>query len=257
MMNDTSTNAPSTESNFERLRQQPSETGQPPPTSAAGNIELLVLLLGIGGFTLFVGLSGVLLLLAARQPVMFAAPSEARTMLVSATVEPPLPAPWTPAPTAIPTGISSPVFSGRLAVHLYQPRPDGEPLRLPTFAFPYPAISRRTEVLDLARIMEGESRSDLEAAYMVGWVAKNRLRHGGYGESYRAVSSGFFGYRPDVQPSETFIRIAERVIRAGRDPTRGCLFALSRTDITNLGIPPQRADVAYGEWFFFLSWPLR
>jgi hypothetical protein len=104
--------------------------------------------------------------------------------------------------------------------------------------------------------MQGESPGDKEAAYRVGWVAKNRLLHQGYGDTYFIVSSGFFGYRPDLQPNEEFLKLAQRVIKSNEDPTGGCLYALSRTDITKLGVPPGRADVAYGEWFFFRTWPL-
>jgi hypothetical protein len=114
----------------------------------------------------------------------------------------------------------------------------------------------RLTALDLARIMQGESPGDLEAAYRVGWVAKNRLLHVGYGDTYGVVSHGFFGYRADLQPSKEFLAMARRVIKSREDPTSGCLYALSRTDITKLGIPPGRADVTYGEWFFFRTWPL-
>ncbi len=104
--------------------------------------------------------------------------------------------------------------------------------------------------------MQGESTGDKEAAYYVGWVAKNRLLHEGYGDTYAMVSSGFFGYKASLNPNEDFLEIAIRITRAREDPTDGCLYALSRTDITNLGIPPGRADVTKGEWFFFKTWPL-
>ena len=170
---------------------------------------------------------------------------------------PTLPPTWTPSvtPMVIPTLVGTPVFTGRLAVHLHRPSPRRARMRLalPSFNFIVPTSQ---EMLDLARILQGESPGDKEAAYRVGWVAKNRHRHGGYGDSYYEVSSGFFGYRANMQPSEEFLQIAQRIIRAQKDPTDGCLYALSRTDITNLGVPPSRADVAYGEWFFFRTWPL-
>jgi hypothetical protein len=104
--------------------------------------------------------------------------------------------------------------------------------------------------------MQGESPGDPEAAYYVGWVAKNRLLHKSYGDTYAVVSYGFFGYRADMEPSKEFLNIARQVIKAKADPTGGCLYALSRTDITNLGVPPSRADVTKGEWFFFKIWPV-
>jgi hypothetical protein len=105
--------------------------------------------------------------------------------------------------------------------------------------------------------MQGESAGDLEAAYRVGWVAKNRLLHPSYGDTYADVAaSGFWGYNPNINPRQEFLDLARRVIKARDDPTGGCLYALSRTDITNLGVPASRADVAYGEWFFFRVWPL-
>jgi hypothetical protein len=133
---------------------------------------------------------------------------------------------------------------------MYTPRPTSLP------GLPLPLQIPKLTVLDLARIIQGESPGDKEAAYRVGWVAKNRLLHPGYGDTYAVVSYGFFGYRADLDPSKEFLDIARRIIKARDDPTGGCLYALSRTDITNLGIPPSRADVAYGEWFFFKTWPL-
>ena len=157
----------------------------------------------------------------------------------------------------------TPVFTGRLAAHLHQPRPPtpasqfGWPAML-KLSFPNPTwattANHTNDVIDLARIIQGESAGDKEAAYRVGWVAKNRLKTNGYGRNYYEVSSGFFGYRANSQPSKEFIEIAKRIIRAPKDPTHGSLYALSRTDITYLGVPASRADVAYGEWFFFKTW---
>jgi hypothetical protein len=144
------------------------------------------------------------------------------------------------------------VVSGEMPTRIYTPRPTSLPgLLLPVLVRP-----ATIEVVDLARIMQGESPGDREAAYRVGWVAKNRLLHPSYGQSYFTVSSGFFGYLGGAQPNQEFMDIARRVMRAREDPTGGSLYALSRTDITKLGVPPGRADVAYGEWFFFRTWPL-
>ena len=118
-------------------------------------------------------------------------------------------------------------------------------------------FSPKVSIIDLARIMQGESTGDKEAAYMVGWVARNRLEHPSYGDTYYEVSSGFFGYLDGVQPNEDFIDVARQVMRSREDPTGGSLYALSRTDITKLGVPPARADVALNEWFFFRTWPLQ
>lgn len=221
-------------------------------------IEDTILLVGLFCFTIFLGVIGFLLLpLLIRSSVTSIAslpvpvnPTPTSEFMLGPT--------WTPSPTpeAMPTLVGTSVFTGRLAVHLYRPRDPQSPFRIPTPASFWFPVSAKTEVLDLARIMQGESTGDIEAAYRVGWVAKNRRLHGGYGNSYYEVSSGFFGYRRDIRPSDAFLQKAEQVIRSRRDPTGGCLYALSRTDITNLGVPPQRADVAYGEWFFFKTWPL-
>ena len=163
-----------------------------------------------------------------------------------------LPPTWTPGPTDefIPTPVPGQVNDGSVPTRIYTPRATSLPgVVLPDFPMPI-------EVIDLARILEGESRGDLEAAYYVGWVAKNRRTHEAYGKTFRVVSSGFFGYKVDRQPTLDFIKLAQRVIRAKEDPTSGCLYALSRTDITNLGVPPSRADVTKGEWFFFRTWPV-
>lgn len=166
-----------------------------------------------------------------------------------------LPPTWTPGPTevAIPTGYATNVYDGAIPTRVYTPRATS----LPGIPIVFnPQRLNNIDVIDLARIMQGESPGDQEAAYYVGWVAKNRLLNPYYGDTFAHVSSGFFGYRADIQPSEDFLEIARRVIRSNQDPTSGCLYALSRTDITNLGVPASRADVHIGEWFFFRTWPL-
>jgi hypothetical protein len=164
-----------------------------------------------------------------------------------------LPPTWTPTPggPALPTPIATPVTDGSLPTRVYTPRATSLP-GVPAL----PTIPPRLSVLDLARIMQGESPGDPEAAYYVGWVAKNRLIHESYGDTYAVVSYGFFGYRADMEPNKEFLKIARQVIKAKADPTGGCLYALSRTDITKLGVPPSRADVTKGEWFFFKTWPV-
>ena len=168
-----------------------------------------------------------------------------------------LPPTWTPGPTPefIPTSAATRVYGGLTPTRVYTPRATSLPGVPP---LPLPAIVRPGDinVVDLARIMQGESPGDKEAAYYVGWVAKNRLLHAGYGDSYALVSGGFFGYRADLQPNEEFLKIALQVIRAREDPTKGSLYAFSRTDITKLDIPSHQADVTKGEWFFLKTWPL-
>lgn len=166
-----------------------------------------------------------------------------------------LPPTWTPTPGGpiVPTPLATPVSDGSMPTRVYTPRPTSLPGLPP---LPTPIFQPRISVVDLARIMQGESPGDPEAAYYVGWVAKNRLLHKGYGDTYAVVSHGFFGYRADMDPSREFLKIAQQVIRSREDPTGGCLYALSRTDITKLGVPPSRADVTKGEWFFFKTWPV-
>ncbi|MBN1221291.1 MAG: hypothetical protein JXM69_20370 [Anaerolineae bacterium] len=200
---------------------------------------------------IFLWLIGFLLLAIAsgRSAPMALPPLVAQIAATQGFVLPPT---WTPTPiqTVLPTPLPTEVWDGRMPTRIYTPRPTSLPGPF------FPALTSPTAVLDLARIMQGESPGDLQAAYMVGWVAKNRLTHTSYGDTYAVVSYGFFGYRADIQPRREFLELAQRVIQSRNDPTDGCLYALSRTDITKLGIPPSRADVAYGEWFFFRTWPL-
>lgn len=235
----------------------PMETKLSPQVATKFSIEAMVLLIGCGGFALFLFLITLFFLNLPRQALPQRVSND-NAEQSSAFVLPPT---WTPRPTpeVIPTLPPTMVFTGRLAMHLYQPRPGKDPLMMPELPMLLqlsPKALAEREVLDLARILQGESPGDKEAAYRVGWVAKNRHNHSGYGQTYYEVSRGFFGYRADMQPSPVFIDIAKRIIRSYKDPTDGCLYALSRTDITNLGVPPHRADVAYGEWFFFKRWPL-
>ena len=213
-----------------------------------------MLLLGISGMLLFVwvlALFFVPLLRERANRVAVSGPAPAATP----TPEFVLPPTWTPGPTevVIPTSIGTQVYSGLAPTRIYTPRPTSLP-GVPKIEI---KLRNKEAELELARIMQGESAGDWEAAYMVGWVAKNRLLHAGYGESYSEVArGGFFGYLEGIQPREEFLKIARQILRAKEDPTGGSLYALSRTDITNLGIPPGRADVAFGEWFFFRTWPL-
>lgn len=210
-----------------------------------------MLLLGVLGFLGFLWIMVFLFLpLLSARPIPINLPSI--VVEIAATRGFILPPTWTPGPTQefMPTRIPTQVYDGTAPTRIYTPRPTSLP------GIPLPIVPPRLSVIDLARIMQGESPGDREAAYMVGWVAKNRLLHSGYGDTYAVVSHGFFGYRADMQPNEAFMKLAIRVIRSREDPTAGCLYALSRTDITKLGIPPQRADVTKGEWFFFRTWPL-
>ncbi len=214
--------------------------------------ERILLFVGLLGFSVFLAIIAFFFVPILRdrpQPAalnpVFLAPTPSPTFA--------LPPTWTPSPTpeVIPTGIGTQVVVG-VPTRIYTPRPTS------LSGLPISLFIRTSDdaVIDLARIMQGESTGDYEAAYMVGWVAKNRLLHPNFGDTYYEVSSGFFGYLDGVQPNEAFMDIARRVIRDHDDPTNGALFALSRTDITNLGVPPGRADVAFHEWFFFYTWPL-
>lgn len=216
--------------------------------------EKLLLIFATASFLIFLWL--VLFLLWSMRPQTLARLA-AFSGITAGTPSPGfvLPPTWTPTPARQinPTPTGTIAAAGIIPTRIYTPRPTSLP------GIPMPAIPGRVSsqaVLDLARIMQGESPGDLEAAYRVGWVAKNRLLHQGYGDTFAVVSHGFFGYRADLQPSPVFLDLARRVIKSNTDPTGGCLYALSRTDITKLGIHPGRADVTYGEWFFFKTWPL-
>ncbi|MBI1878683.1 MAG: hypothetical protein HYR94_10745 [Chloroflexi bacterium] len=213
--------------------------------------EQVILFAGIFGFIVFIWMMAFLFfpLLGNKPITVVLSPMIVEMAATRGFVLPPT---WTPSPTReiIPTSTATQIVDGSLPTRIYTPRPTSLP------GLPAPIQIPKLTVIDLARIMQGESPGDKEAAYRVGWVAKNRLLHPGYGDTYAVVSNGFFGYRADLNPSKEFLEIARRIIKSREDPTGGCLYALSRTDITNLGIPPSRADVAYGEWFFFKTWPL-
>ena len=215
------------------------------------NAEHWILLIGVFGFIIFIWMMAFFFLpmLGGRPAPVALSPFIIEMAATRGFILPPT---WTPGPTreVVPTATSTPIFDGVAPTRIYTPRPTSLP------GLPIPFGIPKLTVMDLARIMQGESPGDKEAAYMVGWVAKNRLLHPGYGDTYAVVSHGFFGYRADLNPNKEFLEIARRIIKAREDPTGGCLYALSRTDITNLGIPPSRADMASGEWFFFKTWPL-
>ena len=210
--------------------------------------EQWVLLFSIFAFLLFLWITVFLFL-----PLLSGRPIALPQVLVEAAATHGfvLPATWTPGPTVavVATGVPTTVYDGTIPTRMYTPYPTSLP------GLPMPIVEPRISVIDLARILQGESPGDKEAAYYVGWVAKNRLKHPGYGSTYAVVSHGFFGYKASIMPKKEFLDLAAKVIRDKHDPTGGCLYALSRTDITKLGVPPSRADVHVGEWFFFRTWP--
>ncbi len=216
-----------------------------------------MLLAGLICFVIFLGIMTFLFipLLSGRSGPVALPPAIVKIAATQGFVLPPT---WTPGPTQEfrPSPVPSQIYDGTMPTRMYTPVPTSLP-GVPMSVL-FPAVGRPSDinVIDLARILQGESPGDKEAAYYVGWVAKNRLLHTGYGDTYAIVSSGFFGYRADMQPNETFLELALSIMRDRKDPTEGSLYALSRTDITNLGIPPQRADITKGEWFFFKTWPL-
>ncbi|GEM_PF-1702114 len=233
----------------------------------AWGVEDAILIAGFCLFGLFVGILGAAFLMPLDEPLTELMPA-IEVVVVSGFTLPPV---WTatPVPEVVPTPTPTQVFTGTLSPELYTPRTArlAKHLAQPNYAAfrqrqSSPASSANigkltnVEVLDLARIMEGESGGDAEAAYQVAWVAKNRLNNGGYGNTYLQVSSGFFGYRASINPRPEFLDLSRQVISDRKDPTGGCLYALSRTDITNLGVPARRADVNFHEWFFFKTWPL-
>jgi hypothetical protein len=213
--------------------------------------EQAVLFLGLFGFIIFIWMMALFFVpMLSGRPGPLSLP--AVIVEIAASQGFVLPPTWTPSPTrqVVPSATATIIFDGTLPTPIYTPRPTSLP------GMPMPFQIPKLTVIDLARIMQGESIGDLEAAYRVGWVAKNRLLHPSYGDTYALVSHGFFGYRADMTPRKEFMDLARRVIKSREDPTGGCLYALSRTDITKLGVPPGQADVAYGEWFFFKTWPV-
>jgi hypothetical protein len=235
---------------------------QPPTPKPPPSAEQIVLIIGFMGFFAFMAIIAFMFVpLLSGRPLVARLPQALIDAAATRGFE--LPPTWTPGPTPDiqATAIPTQVYDGVRPTPIYTPGPPSvtaqafltalaERLNRPLTPRDY------ANVLDLARIMQGESTSDLVAARYVGWVAKNRLLHTSYGDSFLMVSSGFFGYNAAINPRPEFIDLAKRVIREPHDPTGGCLYALSRTDITNLGIPPERADLNINEWFFFKVWPV-
>ncbi len=232
------------------MDEQPSDRDPSPAKPGRFSAEQVVLLIGLVCFFVFIWIIALFFVLLPRPAGPVALPPALVRM--AATRGFVLPPTWTPSPVppVIPSATPTAVALGLVPTRLYTPPPTSLP------GLPWPDFQPRYNVLDLARIMQGESPGDKDAAYMVGWVAKNRLLHPGYGDTYAVVSHGFFGYRAEMQPNKEFLELARRVMRSREDPTGGCLYALSRTDITKLRVPASRADVAYGEWFFFRTWPV-
>lgn len=102
------------------------------------------------------------------------------------------------------------------------------------------------EVL-LARIMQGEAghlyMEGDEAAFCVGWVARNRLESGRYGSSFSKVEVGS-GFAGTVRRSrQHYYNLARLVLRSKWDPTNGALYALSQQDVDNLEFDVTKATL--------------
>ena len=92
----------------------------------------------------------------------------------------------------------------------------------------------------LAMTMYGEAAilQDADAAMAVGHVFMNRLEEYhlgriGFGSTPEEVAKGFNGFAAtslDDVPS-SFLRYAEAVVNRDSDPTGGCLYILSRSDM--------------------------
>lgn len=168
---------------------------------------------------------------------------------------------WTPSPTstpAPPTDTATMVVLGE-PTRMYTPHPT--PLPANVWYRRRSEVAKERDIIDLANILQGESPGVPSSAIWVGWVAKNRLMHGGYGDTIKEVSAGFFGYKEGRQPKQLYIDLARQVMESENDPTGGCLYCLSQTDIEHLGVRPEQADTVTGHgrstWYFFKKWPGR
>ena len=187
--------------------------------------EYIILFLGLLGLLIFVWMMiffFVPFLRQRPQPLSSSPP----VMVATSTPDFILPPTWTPEPTEviIPTLGGTQVVSGEAPTRVYTPRATS------LSGIPRPDLSRPSsiEIIDLARILQGESAGDKQAAYMVGWVAKNRLFHVGYGDTYAEVSGGFFGYLAGVQPSRRVSRPCPSHHQSKRRPDqRGPLCAIT------------------------------
>lgn len=119
------------------------------------------------------------------------------------------------------------------------------------------------EEIALAQIMQGEANHQFMGsfvpAYGVGWVARNRLESGEYGESYQALRAEFNG-TVDRAPQWKYMALARLVMAGERDPTGGALYVFSQQDIDKLGFDEAGATLilrasAARALFFFKEWP--
>ena len=126
-------------------------------------------------------------------------------------------------------------------------------------AFPFGA-----EEVALAQIIQGEAGHEFmygrsAGAYCVGWVARNRVQSGLYGESYQDLD-GFNG-RLTGDPSWRYLAIARVVINYhGDDPTGGAMYVLSQQDVDRLGFDEGKATLVLRAskqraLLFFVEWP--
>ena len=124
------------------------------------------------------------------------------------------------------------------------------------------AVPFSAEEIALAQIVQGEASHefmhyDSAPAYCVGWVARNRLESGKYGESYQDLD-GFNG-RLMGDPGWRYMAIARLVINAEEDPTHGAMYVLSQQDVDRLGFDGGEATLVLRAsqvraLYFFKEW---
>lgn len=121
-----------------------------------------------------------------------------------------------------------------------------------------------SEEIALAQIMQGEAHhrfmgGDFTGAYCVGWVARNRLESGKYGETYAEIQSGFNGTNQS-SPRWEYLDLARLVLIDEGDPTQGALYVFSQQDVERLGFAEEKATLIIRAseqraLLFFAEWP--
>lgn len=121
-----------------------------------------------------------------------------------------------------------------------------------------------SEEIALAQIMQGEAHhrfmgDDFTGAYYVGWVARNRLESGKYGETYAEIQGGFNG-TSHSPPRWEYLDLARLVLSGNGDLTQGALYVFSQQDVERLGFAEERATLTiraseHRALLFFAEWP--
>ncbi len=107
----------------------------------------------------------------------------------------------------------------------------------------------------IANAIEGEcgTKIDLTCYIPLGWTILNRYNNG-QGSIKQIVTKYYYGFKSSRKISERAMEVAKS-LQYVSDPTNGCIYAFSNSDVHNLGIKI-KPDFRTKGTQFWRTWPV-